>query len=63
MNIQEILSKLPSLPPQQQSEVMNWLKVNQAKELGKQRALDRLDSYVQSRNVSQFLGISGENLK
>lgn len=63
MNIQEILSRLPSLPPQQQGEVMNWLKVNQAKELGKQRALDRLDNYVQSKNVSQFLGISGENLK
>jgi hypothetical protein len=63
MNIQEILSRLPSLPPQQQGEIMNLLKINQAKELGKQRALDRLDDYVQSKNVSQFLGISGENLK
>jgi hypothetical protein len=58
-----ILERLNMLPPQQRTQMMDLIKATQAKEDVKRRAIDRLDEFVGSQAVSNYVGISGGNIK
>jgi cytochrome c-type biogenesis protein CcmH/NrfF len=51
------------LPPQQRTQMMDLIKATQAKEDVKRRAIDRLGEFVGSQAVSNYVGISGGNIK
>ena len=60
----EVISQINRLPPAQQAQVIDQIKITQAKQSGRQRALDQLDSFIDTRNVANYVGIgSTGNIK